>query len=466
LTTTTPKLFGTDGIRGLANVGPLEASQVLRLGVVTAQVLSRGRRRAPTVGVGWDTRVSSPLLASALSAGLAAGRAEVLRFGVVPTPAVSLLTRHYGLDAGIVISASHNPAEDNGIKYFSSAGGKFPEPQEAALERGLAQAGRLAMASGASLGAITDVAGEAAAIYARHFIQRFRSPRLRQLRLVADLANGAPCRTVPTVLSGLGLQAQYLADQPDGLNINRNCGSLHPQTMARTVARKGAHAGLAFDGDGDRVMLADETGAILNGDRLLGILALRYARQGRLPGKTVVATIMTNLGLERYLRQHGIRLVRTTVGDRFVAQALARHHWALGGEQSGHLLLPRLAPTGDGLLTALEVLSVLAAGHEPLSALAGGWKDFPQILINVPVTRRPDLATLPAVRPVLAAAHRSLADRGRVNLRYSGTENLARVMVEAESADQAETWAMRLAGAVEQAIGSGRKRIVTWLTCA
>lgn len=466
MTATPQKLFGTDGIRGLANHGPLEASRVLRLGEVTAQVLARGHKRAPRVGLGWDTRVSSPLLASALSAGLAAGRAEVKRFGVVPTPAVSLLTRHYRLDAGIVISASHNPAEDNGIKYFSATGGKFPERQEADLERGLALAKRPDVGSGTCLGMITDLAGEAAAVYARHFIQRFRSPHWRRLKLVADLANGAPCRTVPTVLAGLGVNARYLADQPDGLNINRDCGSLHPRAMARAVARVGAHAGLAFDGDGDRVMLADETGAILNGDRLLGILALHYLRQGRLPGRTVVATIMTNLGLERYLRQHGIRLVRTTVGDRYVAQALTRHGWALGGEQSGHLLLPRLAATGDGLLTALEVLTVLAAGRKPLSALAGGWKDFPQILINVPVTRRPNLASLAAVRPVLAAAHRGLADRGRVNLRYSGTENLARVMVEAESADLAETWADRLAAAVEQDIGCGRKRNKTWLTCA
>lgn len=464
MTAAIPKLFGTDGIRGLANAGPLEVSRVLRLGQVTAQVLDRGRR--PKVGLGWDTRVSSPLLASALSAGLSAGRAEVLRFGVVPTPAVSLLTRHYGLDAGIVISASHNPAEDNGIKYFSSTGGKFPERQEAALERGLALAKPPLAGSGICLGPITDLAGEAAAVYARHFIRRFRSPRMRRLRLVADLANGAACRTAPTVLAGLGIEARFLADRPDGCNINQNCGSLHPQAMARLVARTGAAAGLAFDGDGDRVMLADETGAVLNGDRLLGILALHYAAQGRLTGRTVVATVMTNLGLEKYLRRHGIRLKRTTVGDRYVAQAMAQGGWILGGEQSGHLLLPRLAATGDGLLTALEVLTVLAASRRPLSALAGGWKDFPQLLINIPVTRRPDLAGLAAVRPVLAAAHRSLADRGRVNLRYSGTENLARVMVEAESADQAETWASRLADAVERSIGSGRKRIKTWLTCA
>ncbi|MEW6516968.1 MAG: phosphoglucosamine mutase [candidate division FCPU426 bacterium] len=461
-----PKLFGTDGIRGLANEGPLEASRVLHLGEVTARVLGRSKLRGPRVGLGWDTRISSPLLAAALSAGLSAGRAEVLRFGVMPTPAVSLLTRHYGLDAGIVISASHNPAEDNGIKYFSSTGGKFPERLERALERGLATTRPQPEASGVRLGAIVDLAGEAAAVYARHLIRRFRSPRWRKLHLVADLAHGATCRTAPTVLAGLGVRAEYLADAPDGLNINRDCGSLHPQAMARAVVRNRAHAGLAFDGDGDRVMLADETGAILNGDRLLGILALHYARSGQLPGRTVVATVMTNLGLEHFLRQHGIRLKRTAVGDRFVAQALARRRWALGGEQSGHLLLPRLEPTGDGLLTALEVLSVLAAGRAPLSQLAAGWKDFPQLLVNVRVSRRPDLASLPAVRPVLDAARRSLADRGRVNLRYSGTENLARVMVEAENADQAETWADRLADAVEQAIGDGRKRIKTWLTCA
>jgi len=459
------KYFGTDGIRGIANQGPLDIMQVLRLGEITAEVLGKQLKRRAHVGLGWDTRVSSPALVAALSAGLASGNAEVWRFGVIPTPAVSQLTRYYKLDAGIVISASHNPAADNGIKYFAATGGKFPDKSEAALEKKLTAAPRNHPKTGIQLGAIRDLFGEAAHVYTEGVVKHFRSARLNGLKVVADLANGATCRTVPRVLAALKISATYMADQPDGTNINYQCGSCHPEKVARKVKRQQVNAGLAFDGDGDRVILVDEKGGVVNGDRMLGILSLHYARQGRLPKRTVVATVMSNLGLELFLKEKGIRLLRTTVGDRYVAEAMEKKGLILGGEQSGHILLSRLCPTGDGLLTALEVLSVMRTEGKPLSELARGWNDFPQLLVNIPVKSRPDLMQLAQVKQEVQAAKRHLQDRGRINLRYSGTEVLARVMVEAETADQANTWAHRIGDAIESSIGNGKRRIATWLTC-
>jgi phosphoglucosamine mutase len=460
------KYFGTDGIRGKANVGPLDVAEVLRLGEVTAEVLSQQKKGRAKVGLGWDTRISSPALAAALSAGLASGDAQVLRFGVIPTPAVSQLTRHYKLDAGIVISASHNAAEDNGIKYFAATGGKFPDKSEAALEKKLSSTKRNHPKTGVQVGMIHDLLGEAANIYAQDLVKRFADKKLSGLRVMADLANGATCRTVPRVFTDLGISAKYLADRPDGININHKCGSCYLATAIRETKKSPVHAGLAFDGDGDRVMMIDEKGNVVNGDRLLGILAVYYASKGRLPKRTLVATVMSNLGLELYLKSKNIHMLRTTVGDRFVSQAMEKKGLVLGGEQSGHILLPRISPAGDGLLTVLEVLSVMKATGKPLSELAGEWQDFPQLLVNIPVKSRPDLMKLKRVKEEVQAAKRSLKDRGRINLRYSGTEVLARVMIEAEAVEQAECWAHRIGDAIDSHIGSGKRRITTWLTCA
>ncbi len=461
-----PRLFGTDGIRGRANTGPLHVSQVCRLGEVTSALLTRRLRRRPRIGLGWDTRRSAPMLAAALTAGLASGGAEVLSFGELPTPAVALLTRDLKLDLGAVISASHNPAEDNGIKYFSAQGGKFPEADERRLERALTAPLRPTGVTGARTGAVRDASAAAHAHYTQVWTRRFARARLAGLTLVADYAHGAACRTAPAVLSALGVVLRGLNGAPDGLNINVACGSLHPGSMARATRARGADAGLAFDGDADRVILSDERGRVLNGDRMLGVLALHLARQGRLPKRRVVGTVMTNLGLERFLGTHGIGLLRAPVGDKYVARLMAAHGLALGGEQSGHLLLPHLFPTGDGLVTALAVLTAMRAAGRPLSELAGGWTDFPQLLINVPVARRPDLERLPAVRSVRDEVRRALGDRGRVNLRYSGTEPLARIMVEAETRAQALAWGSRLADAVAGTIGDGNRRTLTWLTSA
>jgi phosphoglucosamine mutase len=461
-----PRLFGTDGIRDIANRGPLQADRVLALGQATAELLAKKSGRRGRVGLGWDTRLSSPMLAAALSAGLSSSGADVYTFGVMPTPAVAFLTRHYGLDAGIVISASHNPAADNGIKYFAAGGTKFPDDQEQALEAALADNRFFTHRQGVDMGQVRPVAADAAGHYTAGLHKHFRRAGFTGIKLVVDMANGATCRTAPLVLENLGARVHYLADCPDGANINAGCGSLHPEIMARKAKASGADAGLALDGDGDRVLLADEKGRVLNGDRILGILAVRYARRGGLPRRTVVATVMSNLGLELYLRGRNITLLRAAVGDRYVAQMMREQGAGLGGEQSGHILLPRFLPTGDGLLTALEVLAALRSGDVPLSELAGGWQDFPQLLVNVTVSSRPDLLSLPAVQQEVAAAERTLQNRGRVNLRYSGTEPLARVMVEAETRDLVSTWANRIADAVADAIGDGRRRNATWLTSA
>jgi phosphoglucosamine mutase len=460
------RLFGTDGIRGLANHGALEMKRVLMLGEATACLLARKLKPRARVGLGWDSRISSPGLAAALTAGLTGGGAHVWRFGVITTPAVSRLVGKYRLDAGIVVSASHNPAEDNGIKYFSSSGGKFPDEAEQKLEKIMSRPDLLKPMPGVSLGMVRQVEAKAASDYIQDVIRRFANARLAGLRVVADLAQGAACRTVPGVMEGLKIRAQYMADKPNGLNINLDCGSLHPDKAASRIRALKSQAGLAFDGDGDRVMLVDEKGNIINGDRMMGLLATYYARQGRLAGRTVVATVMSNLGLELFLKQKNIRLLRTKVGDRYVSQVLAERGLILGGEQSGHLLLPRMSPTGDGLLTALEVLRVMRAEGKPLSELAGGWKDFPQRLVNVRVTSRPQLDKLSKVKQEVTAAQRILKERGRINLRYSGTEPLARIMVEAENASLVETWSNRIADAVEQSIGNGKGRTTTWLTCA
>lgn len=459
------RIFGTDGIRGLANSGPLEVSRVLKLGEASARLLRRGNQ-APRVGLGWDTRISSEALASALAAGLSGGGAEVLRFGVLPTPAVSQLTLGWRLSAGIVVSASHNPAEDNGIKYFSAAGEKLPDALERKIESACQADSAPSGFTGTRMGAILEQAAPAREKYAARLVRLFAGQGLDKLRVAADLAQGAACVTAPEVFTRLGLKASWRADRPDGRNINQQCGSLHPRAVAGEVRKLGAHAGMAFDGDADRVMLVDEQGRVVNGDRVLGALALHYAKNGRLRNRTVVVTVMSNLGLELYLKAKEIRVLRTTVGDRHVARAMRQAGAVLGGEQSGHILLPRLAPTGDGLITALEMLAVMRREGRPLSELVSGWKDFPQVLVNVRVKQRPDLTRLPGVAAELRAARKKLGARGRVNVRYSGTEPLARIMVEAEHSEWAESWGLKIADRVEESIGAGQRRTLTWLTCA
>jgi phosphoglucosamine mutase len=371
------------------------------------------------------------------------------------------------LALGLVISASHNPAEDNGIKYFSSQGGKLPDAWEAEIEYWLETQEGFASRSGCEVGCVAEEHEFGRQRYQAMLEQQFKREDFAGQAVILDLAHGALTQTAPEIFAALGCRVAAMNNAPDGKNINLHCGSCHLEGLINRVkASAGAAIGMAFDGDGDRVMLVDEQGQVVNGDRVLGLLASAYHQRGALPGAGVAATVMSNLGLEKYLESLGIRMLRTAVGDRYVAEAMAEQGLVLGGEQSGHILLPRLTPTGDGLLTALEVLRMVRCLGATLHALTAVWQDYPQILINIPVSSRPELLGLPEVARAHQSGCAALGSQGRINLRYSGTENLARVMVEARDQETCRHWAGQIADAVQKSIGSGQARKATWLTCA
>lgn len=447
------RLFGTDGVRGIAN-GDLTPELVFRLGRAGASLLSEGRRRARIL-IGRDTRLSGPVLEAALAAGIASAGADAVAVGVIPTPAVAALVRRRGVAGGVMISASHNPAEYNGIKFFGSDGYKFPDEVEDRVEAMLGEAGEGPRPTGGDLGRI-EADPDGAEEYLRSVTEAV-SGGLHGLRIVLDCAHGAACRVAPELFRRLGARVTVIHDAPDGLNINRGCGSTHPEALQEAVVREGAHAGLAFDGDADRVIAVDERGGVVDGDRMLAVAGLHLKRRGRLPHDTVVATVMSNLGLERALEAEGIRLHRTRVGDRYVLEAMREGGYVLGGEQSGHVIFLEHATTGDGILTGAQLLSILRASGRPLSELAGVVRRYPQVLVNVEVAgngRLADrLAGNAAVREAIAAAEGALEGRGRVLVRPSGTEPLVRVMVEGEDEPRVRAAAEDLAAAIRRALG-------------
>ena len=419
-------LFGTDGVRGTPGTPPLDESTLLRLGTAIVRSLPRSTR-TPRVLIGRDTRESGPWITTRLVRGLAGGGADVTDGALLSTPAVAFLTRDGGFDAGIVVSASHNPFQDNGVKVFTGAGEKADD----ALESRIA--------------ALTDegtVSAPAAAVRMREsprLIDRYVSHTHRiltgvgvpsDLRIAIDCANGATSRIAPAVLRGLGLDPIVLYDQPDGRNINLECGSIHPAGLAQTVVERQCRLGAAFDGDGDRVVFVDHQGTVVNGDAVLLIVARSLAASGRLPRHGVVATVMSNIGLDRALRADAINVHRSPVGDRFVWSEMAKHGLALGGEQSGHIILTDHLSTGDGLAVALLILRALITTGRELSDLAADLTLAPQVHVNVRVRQRVPLHELTAVSRLVAAAERELAGQGRVLVRYSGTERLLRIMIE------------------------------------
>jgi phosphoglucosamine mutase len=438
--------FGTDGVRGVANV-ELTPELALALGRAAARVLGHDRWV-----VGRDTRRSGLLLQAAVSAGLAAEGAVVVDLGVIPTPAVAHRSAVEEVP-GVVLSASHNNFADNGVKFFAAGGRKLSDDVETALEAELAAllagaASSPAPPSGAAVGTLeTDPA--ATATYVDHLSHDLlEGRRLDGLRVVIDTANGAACATAPQVLQALGAEVTVLHAQPDGTNINAGCGSTHPGDLQQAVPQRRAHLGLAFDGDADRVLAVDAEGQLVDGDHIIGICAVDRRERGLLPDDTVVITVMTNLGFRLGMQEHGVKVIETNVGDRHVLEAMEAGGWALGGEQSGHVIFRDLATTGDGLLTGLQLLDVVARTGRPLADLAAATMTrLPQVLVNVAVAeRRPDITDLVATQ--LAAAEAELGDRGRVLIRPSGTEPLVRVMVEAPTHDQAQAVADRLAEAV------------------
>jgi len=444
------KLFGTDGIRAVAGDYPLDEQSIAILGRAMMDLL-RAEGLPPRVLIGRDTRESGDWIEKAINRGIEAGGGHAASAGVIPTSAVSHLTRTFGFSAGIVISASHNPYHDNGIKIFSPDGYKIPDPWEERLEAEI-HAGKSVSGPGPS-----DASPDP--LYLReyeHFLLRKFSPGpgTKPIRIVLDCANGSASTVAPDVLRGLGFTVIATEAEPDGRNINEDCGALHPEKLAQTVLARRADIGIAFDGDADRALWVDHHGRILTGDHTLFVLSRDMEAHGRLRARTVVATTMTNMGLEKALAAEGIGLVRTRVGDKYVLEKMIEIRANLGGERSGHTILSDDCPTGDGLLTSLKILEVMILKNRSLADLIEGYTEFPQVLKNVRVAEKPDLASLPEVVEAMADVRGRLGADGRLDVRYSGTEPLARVMVEGEDEDLIEILAARVTSAIRKKIGA------------
>ena len=455
----TRQLFGTDGIRGRANVHPMTGEVMMQLGRAVALVFRLGPHgsHTPRVLIGKDTRLSGYMLEDALAAGLCSMGVDVLQVGPIPTPGLAFLTVDMRCDAGAMISASHNPFEDNGVKFFSRDGFKLPDESESRIEE-LMQSPELeqARAFGADLGRarrIDDASGRYV-VFLKKSIPR--SCTLEGLRIAIDCANGAAYKVAPTVLEELGAEVIAVGNRPNGTNINEACGATHPEHIAAVTREYRADVGIAVDGDADRVMLIDEHGELVDGDQVLTMCALDLKRRGALTAGAVVGTVMSNLGMERALHAQGIRLLRADVGDRYVVEAMLREKINLGGEQSGHLVFLDHNTTGDGMLSALQVLALMRREERPLSELARVMQRTPQVLKSVRVRAKTPFAEIPEFVRTLAKVERELAGNGRTNVRYSGTEPLARVMLEGDDAARIETLAQELVDVLRKAIGDTR----------
>jgi phosphoglucosamine mutase len=446
------RLFGTDGVRGTANVHPMTAEMALQLGQAVAHVF-RGGRGQHRIVIGKDTRLSGYMFEDALAAGICSMGVNVIQVGPIPTPAMAFLTADMRCDAGVMISASHNPYQDNGIKFFAHDGYKLPDEVENQIER-LIASGDLARLRSApdrigQARRIEDAQGRYVVMLKKTFPLELT---LEGLRIVLDCANGAAYKVGPIVLEELGAEVFTLGVEPNGRNINDGVGSQHPEKLIDKVRELRADVGVAVDGDADRVVMVCERGKLLDGDALLAICARDLAERDKLAGRAVVATVMSNLGLERALAEIGVELVRTQVGDRYVVEEMRRHGHNLGGEQSGHVIFLDHNHTGDGLLTALQVLAVMRRKQRPLSELANGVERFPQVLLNVKVAEKRPLESLAGFQRQLRQVEAALADRGRVLIRYSGTEPKARVMVEGDDEARVQQLAQELADGLARAL--------------
>ncbi len=442
------RLFGTDGVRGLAN-RDLTAELAMELAVAAAHVLgeagqlAQGERGRPLAIVGRDPRASGEFLEAAVIAGLASAGVDVLRIGVVPTSGVAHLTAAHDADLGVMLSASHNPMPDNGIKFFARGGHKLPDSAEDAIESRLGETWQ--RPTGEQVGRVGDDPG-ALGRYV-DFLVGTVPRRLDGLKVVVDCANGAASDVAPAALAAAGAEVIAIHNTPDGYNINRDCGSTHMESLTAAVLSHGADAGIAHDGDADRCLAVDGNGALIDGDQIMAILAVARSRAGALAQDTVVATVMSNLGFKRAMAEAGLSVVATAVGDRYVLEAMREGGYKLGGEQSGHIVMSDYATTGDGVLTALHLLAEVAAGTS-LAELAAVMTRFPQVLINVSGVDKAALGDNAAVQEAVASAEAELGNAGRVLLRVSGTEPLIRVMVEADTAERADATAQTLAEVV------------------
>jgi len=448
------RLFGTDGVRGKAGTYPLDPPTIRRLGAALARALAVDSARAkrldkasPRFLCGRDTRESGGWIERELAFGINSQGGSLTSAGIIPTPAIAYLTPRMGYTAGVVISASHNPFEDNGIKVFSGAGEKFTEQLEQHVESIVAD------------DSWQVAAGDAAEVeqvdYRAEYVSHLRAilpnaGTMRGMRLVVDCANGATTTIAPRLFEELGFEVRCIGCEPDGRNINLRCGSTAPGQLALAVVDGGYPLGVAYDGDGDRAIFVDEHGKVVDGDAVMLMCAKQMKREGRLKGNAVVATVMSNIGLEIALRDAGIEMVRCPVGDKYVMEEMIRRDLALGGEQSGHVIFSEYLFTGDGLATSLNVLRTIGAAGRPLSELASELTTYPQVLVNVRVDRKVDLKTVPEVASVMSAVESRLAGKGRLLIRYSGTEPLLRIMIEGQDQHQISAWAEEIAEAVKR----------------
>ena len=447
------KLFGTDGIRGTANEFPITPELALRVGRAIARALDAQHPGRHKVVIGKDTRVSGYMLETALTSGLVSEGARVLLTGPLPTPAVAHLTRSMACDAGIMLTASHNPFQDNGIKIFGPDGFKLNDELEATIESLVAGESLTQPVPGTQLGKafrIDDAAGR----YIEFAKNAIGSTRLRGLKIVVDCAHGAGYFVGPLILEELGAEVIPLGVSPTGRNINENCGALHAEHAAQRVKETGADLGVCLDGDADRLVLIDSTGKVVDGDRLLCLAALALKRRGELAGDTLVATVMSNLGLKEALSRHGIALETTGVGDRNVLERMREKNYSLGGENSGHVIFSNHATTGDGIMGALQILVEMIETGKSVAELADCMEIFPQKLVNLAVTDKPALEDIAGLNDLIAQAEAAMGDSGRVLVRYSGTEKKMRVMVEARDAAVMENWCGQLVTLVKQEIGA------------
>src|SRR5919108_480199 len=448
------RLFGTDGVRGLANHYPLTPDMAFLLGRAAAAFLQGNSTRRGSMVVGRDPRLSGDMLEAAISAGICSAGVDVVQVGVLPTPAIAYLARVWGALGGVVLSASHNPFEDNGIKFFSPDGFKLPDAQEDQIEQMIRSGVKRPSPTGHDIGRIrmaTDAAEQYLA-FARSTLGDGLS--LAGLRIVIDCANGAASPVALRLFEQLGARVIAHATEPDGVNINHHCGALFPEQAQALVRSTGADIGFCFDGDADRLIAIDETAIVRDGDYTLGICTQEIVRRGELQAPCVVGTVMSNYGLEELLQQLGIALIRTPVGDKYVLEEMRRCGAILGGEQSGHVVFLTHATTGDGIITALQLLRVMQTSGQPLSRLAAALTKYPQVLLNVRVRERLDPLELPEVQDALAQAQQRLAGTGRILVRLSGTEPLARVMVEGRDLQAIQAVAESIAHVIERTIGA------------
>ncbi|MBI1824278.1 MAG: phosphoglucosamine mutase [Nitrospirae bacterium] len=444
------KIFGTDGIRGIANVEPMTCETITKLGRAAAYIfkIKKGRHR---IVIGKDTRLSGYMLESALTAGICSMGVDVLLVGPMPTPAIALITRSLRADAGVVISASHNPFEDNGIKFFSPEGLKLPDEMERQIEN-LLESGEIdsIRPTAAEIGKafrIDDALGRYI-----EFVKNSvpKGMDFQGLKIVIDCAHGAAYKVTPSVFRELGAEIIVIGDNPDGTNINKECGSLYPDKIQKLVKEHGADIGIAHDGDADRVIFSDHRGEIVDGDQVMAACALELKKNGLLKQNTVVATVMSNLGLEVVLKKSGIQLIRTPVGDRYVLEKMIKGGYNFGGEQSGHIIFLDYNTTGDGLITALQVVSLMKKSGKPLAELASCMTLYPQVLVNVKVAERKELSEIHGFLNHLSVVEGKLGERGRVLVRYSGTEPLIRIMIEGEEKRAIDSMANDLAETIRK----------------